>query len=93
MQGISLSINKFGIGSILHTLFHIDNVEWSWLRPLQGKTDFQESLDGYKSLNKVQEFYAEFRLEMVNFMNNWDTSMGNRLFYDNRWKNCYGYLE
>lgn len=39
-----------GMGSILHTLFHIIDVEWSWIRLLQGKTDFQESFDEYNSL-------------------------------------------
>jgi len=71
-----------GMGSILHTLFHIVDVEWSWIRLLQGKTDFQDSFDGYKNLNKVRKLDAEFHLEVENFVNNWDASMENRLFYD-----------
>jgi uncharacterized damage-inducible protein DinB len=71
-----------GMGSILHTLFHIVDVEWSWIRLLQGKTDFQESFDSYKSLNKVRKLDAEFHLEVENFVNNWDASMENQLFYD-----------
>jgi uncharacterized damage-inducible protein DinB len=66
----------------LHTLFHIVDVEWSWIRLLQGKTDFQESFDNYKSLNKVRKLDAEFHLEVENFVNNWDASMENQLFYD-----------
>lgn len=71
-----------GVGSILHTLFHIINVEWSWVRVLQGKTDFEESFDGYKSLNQVRKLDSEFRSEVESFMNNWDDSMENQLFYD-----------
>ncbi|WP_339201448.1 DinB family protein [Peribacillus sp. FSL P2-0133] len=71
-----------GMGSKLHTLFHIVDVEWSWIRLLQGKTDFQESFDSYKSLNKVRKLDAEFHLEVENFVNNWDASMENQLFYD-----------
>jgi uncharacterized damage-inducible protein DinB len=71
-----------GVGSILHTLFHIVDVEWSWIRLLQGKTDFEESFDGYKSLNQVRKLDAEFRTEVENFVNNWDDSMENQLFYD-----------
>jgi uncharacterized damage-inducible protein DinB len=71
-----------GVGSILQTLFHIVDVEWSWIRLLQGKTDFEESFDGYKSLNQVRKLDAEFRTEVENFVNNWDDSMENQLFYD-----------
>jgi uncharacterized damage-inducible protein DinB len=66
----------------LHTLFHIVDVEWSWIRLLQGKTDFQESFDGYRSLNQVRKLDAELHLEVENFVNNWDASMENQLFND-----------
>lgn len=71
-----------GVGSILQTLFHIVDVEWSWIRVLQGKPDFQEKFDDYKSLHQVRKLDAEFRTEVENFVNNWDVSMENQLFYD-----------
>lgn len=71
-----------GVGNILQTLFHIIDVEWSWIRLLQGKTDFEESFDKYKSLNEVRKLDAEFRTEVENFVNNWDESMENKLLYD-----------
>ncbi|MEH7237512.1 DinB family protein [Bacillus sp. JJ1562] len=71
-----------GIGSILHTLFHIVDVEWSWIRVMQDKPDFQESFDDYNSLNKVRELDAKLHLEVESFVKNWDDSMENRLFYD-----------
>jgi uncharacterized damage-inducible protein DinB len=69
-----------GVGGILHTLFHIVDVEWSWIRVLQGKRDFEESFEGYKSLNQVRKLDAKFRTEVENFVNNWDESMENNLY-------------
>lgn len=71
-----------GVGSILQTLFHIVDVEWSWIRLLQGKPDFQESFDDYKSLEQVRILDSKFRPEVHNFVNNWDSSMENKLLYD-----------
>ncbi len=71
-----------GKGSILHTLFHIVDVEWSWIRLIQDKTDFQDSFDAYKSLKKVRELNADFHLEVESFVNKWDANMEGRIFYD-----------
>ncbi|MDR4886175.1 DinB family protein [Fredinandcohnia sp. QZ13] len=71
-----------GVGSILHTLFHIVDVEWSWIRLIQGKPDFQESFNNYNSLIKIQELDAKLHVEVERFVNNWDSTMENRLFYD-----------
>ncbi|AZU61937.1 DinB family protein [Neobacillus mesonae] len=71
-----------GVGCILHTLFHIVDVEWSWIRLIQGKPDFVGSFDDYKSLNQVRKLDSEFRSEVENFVSNWDDGMENRLFYD-----------
>ena len=68
-----------GLGSILETLFHIADVEWSWIRLLEGKEDFQEGFDNYKSLEKVRELDARFRPEVENFVTNWDDSMEHRV--------------
>ena len=71
-----------GVGSILQTLFHIIDVEWSWIRLLQGKSDFEGDFDDYKSLDQVRKLDAEFRSEVEEFVNNWDNSMESQLFYD-----------
>ncbi|MCS1352342.1 DinB family protein [Mechercharimyces sp. CAU 1602] len=70
-----------GVGSILQTLFHIVDVEWSWIRRLQGKEDFEESFDDYMSLNQVRRLDAMFRAEVVSFVNDWDVSMETKVFY------------
>ncbi|HSJ38616.1 MAG TPA: DinB family protein [Planococcus sp. (in: firmicutes)] len=64
-----------GVGSILETLFHIADVEWSWIRVLQGKEDFKGSFDDYRSLDKVRELDARFRPEVEQFVVDWDESM------------------
>jgi len=71
-----------GVGSILETLFHIVDVEWSWIRVLQGKTDFEESFENYNTLQKVRQLDAEFRLEVESFVNNWNDSMEHRILSD-----------
>lgn len=71
-----------GVGGILHTLFHIIDVEWSWLQILQGKPDFQENFKDYQSLQKIRELDAKFRIEVEQFVHEWDESMENRLFQE-----------
>lgn len=71
-----------GVGSILQTIFHIVDVEWSWIRCLQGKTDFQESFDNYNTLEKVRMLDKKFRPEVEEFVNLWNVSLEKRPFYD-----------
>ncbi|MBS4177022.1 DinB family protein [Lederbergia citrea] len=70
-----LLVRTGGVGGILHTLFHIIDVEWSWIRILQGKPDFEESFDGYKSLNQVRALDDKFHEEVEEFVRNWDDDM------------------
>ncbi|MCZ8534251.1 DinB family protein [Psychrobacillus psychrodurans] len=71
-----------GVGSILETLFHIVDVEWSWIRVLQEQPDFQESFENFSTLEKVRQLDAKFRLEVEAFVNNWNDSMESRILYD-----------
>lgn len=71
-----------GVGGILHTLFHIIDVEWSWIRVLQGKPDFQENFEDYKSLEQVRMLQSTFRQEVEDFVYAWDESKENRVLYD-----------
>ena len=71
-----------GVGSILETLFHIADVEWSWIRLLQGKPDFQENFENYKTLTKVRQLDAEFRSDVEAFVNDWNDSMESHILYD-----------
>jgi len=68
-----------GVGGILETLFHIVDVEWSWIRVLQGQPDFQESFDRFNTLEKVRQLDKEFHAEVEAFVNAWDDRMETRL--------------
>ncbi|MEB2358416.1 DinB family protein [Bacillus pumilus] len=54
-----------GVGSILYTLFHIIDVEYSWLRGIHGKEDVVLNFDDYKSLAKVKTLSSTLRHEIV----------------------------
>lgn len=71
-----------GVGSILQTLFHIIDVEWSWIRSLQGKSDFQESFERFNTLEKIIQLDNKFRPEVEEFVNLWNESMETRPFFD-----------
>ncbi|KRE57433.1 DinB family protein [Paenibacillus sp. Soil750] len=77
-----LRIRTGGVRGILHTLFHIIDVEWSWIRSLQGKLDFQESFESYSSLEKVRNLDAALRPEVQAFVHSWDVGMETCPFYD-----------
>lgn len=57
-----------GVGSILYTLFHIIDVEYSWLRGIQGKEDVVYNFDEYKTLAKVKTLSNTLRYEIVEFL-------------------------
>lgn len=44
-----------GVGSILETLFHIVDVEYSWINALQGKEDRVQQFKDYQSINQKNE--------------------------------------
>ena len=69
-------------GGILHTLFHIVDVEWSWVRILQRKDDFQESFEEYQSLEKVRQLDANFQLEVREFVKSWNAEKENNILYN-----------
>lgn len=87
-EGVSaeelIRIRTGGVGGILHTLFHIVDVEWSWIRIIQGKSDFQEDFQQYNSLDSVRALDAKFRPEVENFVFSWKEDMENKLFEDVR---------
>ncbi|QDS37766.1 DinB family protein [Brevibacillus brevis] len=66
-----------GAGTILYTLFHIADVEYSWLRGVQGKPDIQVSYEDYKSLEKVKALSDAWRIELRDFIENWSDEMEN----------------
>ena len=57
-----------GVGSILYTLFHIIDVEYSWLRGIQGKEDVVVEFADYDTLEKVKSHSVKFRNEIAEFL-------------------------
>lgn len=73
-----------GAGGILKTLFHIADVEWSWIMSIQGKPDFQEDFEQYRNLQKVRELDAAFRPEVEQFVLAWNEGLERKIYEDHR---------
>lgn len=57
-----------GVGSILYTLFHIVDVEYSWLCGIQGKEDVIVKFADYNTIRKVKALSDTYRKENANFL-------------------------
>ncbi|MGG3526437.1 damage-inducible protein DinB [Bacillus pseudomycoides] len=68
-----------GVGSILETLFHIVDVEYSWIRALQGKVDFELKFEDYRTLEKVKQLSDSFRTKMEDFTQTWSSNLENKI--------------
>lgn len=68
-----------GVGSILYTLFHIVDVEYSWICGLQGKPEPEEPpFEDYASLQKVKDFSRHCHEEVEPFVRSWTNEMENQ---------------
>lgn len=59
---------KGGVGNILYTLFHIIDVENSWICGIQGKEDVVFQFADYNTLEKVKFLSDKLRIEIVEFL-------------------------
>lgn len=57
-----------GVENILYTLFHIIDVEYSWIRAIQGKEDIAVQFADYQTLNKVKSLSNTFRTEIIDVL-------------------------
>ncbi|MDG5472121.1 DinB family protein [Jeotgalibacillus sp. ET6] len=65
-----------GIGSILYTLFHIVETEYSWLQELEGNPGVEEPpFEEYSSLEKVRRLSNEFHKHVEPFVREWTADM------------------
>jgi uncharacterized damage-inducible protein DinB len=60
-----------GEGGILSTLFHIVDVENSWIRGIQGKPDIQVNFDKYNSIQQIRDLSDSWRCEIKLFLETW----------------------
>ncbi|SFB60090.1 Uncharacterized damage-inducible protein DinB (forms a four-helix bundle) [Cohnella sp. OV330] len=67
-----------GVGSILKTLFHIADVEYSWIMFMQDQPDFQDPFEMYGSLDQVRALDRRLRPDVEAFVAAWDPSMETR---------------
>ncbi len=68
-----------GVGSILKTLYHIVEVEYSWIQILQGKPDIEEAFHKYDTLQEVIDLSEEFHPEVEEYIQNWSKQMEEEL--------------
>lgn len=65
-----------GIGSILYTLFHIVDVEYSWIQGLKTHQDPGEPpFESYASLAKVKDLSRQYHEEVEPFVTSWTSEM------------------
>ncbi|QOR68167.1 DinB family protein [Cytobacillus suaedae] len=70
-----------GMGSFLHTLIHIIDVEYSWIRALQGGADFELNFSEYETLDKMIELSSSLHIEVKHYLDRWNESMENEMVY------------
>ncbi|WP_157404565.1 DinB family protein [Shouchella shacheensis] len=68
-----------GVGSILYTLFHIIDAEYSWLRAIEGKEDVVVRFDDYNTLEKVKTLSDTFRQDIVTFIQTTSDELNDQL--------------
>jgi DNA phosphorothioation-dependent restriction protein DptG len=56
-----------GMGSILRTLFHIVDVEYSWICAVQGKEVKDPVFSDFQTLEKIKALSDEYRNELEKF--------------------------
>lgn len=69
-----------GPGSILYTLFHIIDVEYSWICGLQEKPEPDEPpFENYTSLPNVRELSKQYHKEVEPFITSWTNEMESQI--------------
>ena len=68
-----------GAGSILYTLFHIADVEYSWIRGIAGKPDVQVPYEQVQTLSLVRELSNSWHHEVRSFIENWSSDLEHEL--------------
>ncbi|MCH1626728.1 DinB family protein [Ferdinandcohnia quinoae] len=65
-----------GVGSVLYTLFHIVDVEQSWIHFLKTQQNLEEPpFEDYASLSKVKALSNQFHAEIEPFIQSWTNEM------------------
>ncbi len=68
-----------GVGSILETLFHIVDVEYSWICDLKGKEVDEPKFQDYQSIQKVKALSDLYNKDLEEFVQSWIESLENKI--------------
>lgn len=75
-----------GAGSILYTLFHIADVEYSWLRVVQGEPEVQVPFENVQTLAQVKKLSDAWIAETRAFLATWSDESDSEIVF-NPWAN------
>jgi uncharacterized damage-inducible protein DinB len=70
---------KVGVGTILKTLLHIIDVEYSWIRAINNKPDFSINFEDYRDLNSIIELSNNYRIELKEYLEQWKIDNENEI--------------
>lgn len=68
-----------GVGSILETLFHIVDVEYSWICDLKGKKVDEPQFKDYQSIQKVKALSHLYNKDLEGFLQSWTEDLENKI--------------
>ncbi|RIX60502.1 DUF664 domain-containing protein [Paenibacillus nanensis] len=66
-----------GQGSILNTIFHILDVEYSWICGIQGKPEVQVRFENYNTLEQLKTLSDSWMQEIKLFLETWSDDFEN----------------
>ncbi len=64
-----------GMGSFLQTLFHIVDVEGSYIREMSGLADLTPKFEDYKTLKQIRELSEQYHEDAAHYLENWSAEM------------------
>jgi len=64
-----------GVGSFLQTIFHILDVEYSWIRAIKNEADIIFQFEDYKDIHSMKKLSQKWRIEINEFINSWSNEM------------------
>lgn len=75
-----------GVGSILKTLFHVIDVEYSWFRAMNKEIDIEIQFEDFNDLQLLKELSNQYRIELSEYVENWSHIEENEIVKAS-WKN------
>ncbi|WP_456278491.1 DinB family protein [Bacillus sp. AK128] len=70
---------KGGVGNILHTLIHVIDVEYSWIRGIKDLPDVEIPFKHYETVDEVKKLCIELHKEVRDFVEGWSSEMEDQL--------------